>query len=59
MADNSPATQADIKHLESLVTSLTHSLEQELRNGLSTVTDKLDAMNARLERQGGWLRDGS
>lgn len=60
MPDNSsqPATQADIKHLEDLITSLTQSLGREVRTGLASVNDKLDGVNARLDRQGGLLRSG-
>ena len=60
MSDNpsQPATQADIKHLEDLITSLTQSFERELRTGLASVNDKLDGVNTRLDRQGGLLRSG-
>ena len=44
---NAPATRADIKHLETLITDLTESL-----------SDRLDGINARLDRQGGLLRSG-
>jgi hypothetical protein len=58
LPDNSPATRADIQHLEDLITNLTQSLELELRTGIASVNDKLDGVNARLDRQGGLLRSG-
>lgn len=58
MADNEPVTRADIQHLETLITNVSESLGRELRDGLASVNDKLDGVNARLDRQGGWLRAG-
>ncbi len=44
---NPPATKADIQHLETLIIELTNSL-----------ADHLEAIQSRLDRQGGWLRSG-
>ena len=44
---NEPATRADIQHLEKLITDLTQSL-----------SDRLDGITARMDRQGGWMRAG-
>jgi hypothetical protein len=44
---NPPATRADIQHLENLIIDLTNSL-----------SDHMDAIQSRLDRQGGWLRSG-
>ena len=44
---NQPATRADIQHLETLIIELTNSL-----------SDHMEAIQSRLDRQGGWLRSG-
>jgi hypothetical protein len=57
MPDSSePATRADIQRLELATRADIQRLEHLIADLTQSLSDRLDGIAARLDRQGGWLR---